>query len=122
MRRPSGLKAAALRPASCPRSTRGSVEPSASHTLAVLSHDAETMRLPSGLHDAALTLASCPWSTGGWPALSAFHPFTAFTPAETTRWPSGLHDADESTSCPLRIWGSPFPSALHTLTVLSQDV
>ena len=55
MRVPSVLKAPEKTLSSCPRRTVNSLPLAASHTRAVVSSEAVTMRVPSGLNTADLT-------------------------------------------------------------------
>ena len=98
---------------------------SASHSRAVLSSDAVTMRLPSGLN-AALITASV-WPVSGSPIclpLSASHSRAVLSKdAVTMRLPSGLNAALRTPA----VWpvsGSPIClplSASHSRAVLSED-
>ena len=68
MRVPSGEKAAERTRSSCPPSTAISAPLAASHSRAVLSHDAVTMRVPSGEKAAdAHDRSSCPLQHGDLP-------------------------------------------------------
>ena len=66
----------------------------ASHTRAVLSADAVTMRVPSGLNCALVTLSSCPASVARLLPVAASHTRAVLSSdAVTMRVPSGLNCA-----------------------------
>src|SRR5207248_659991 len=92
MRRPSGLNRALLTVEvwACRAMICTPVE--ASHTLAVLSPPAVTIRRPSGLHDAWLNPSVWPLRVSTRAPVEASHTFAVLSiKAASTRLPSGLH-------------------------------
>ena len=95
----------------------------ASHTFAVLSQLAVTIREPSGLNDAESTVPVCPLSVRTSAPLLASHTFAVLSRLPVTiREPSGLNDAElTKLVCPLSVRTSapswrptPSPSCPHS--------
>src|SRR5262245_20814526 len=95
-----------------------------SHSRAVLSADAVTMRWPSGLNAALETASSWPLRSPIGLPVSVSHSRAVLSPdAVTRRLPSGLKAALD-TSSPWPLSGSPIGllvSASHSRAVLSND-
>ena len=101
MRLPSGLNTALFRRSLWPASGSPTGSPvAASHSRAVLSLEAVTMRVPSGLNAALRTLPSARCMRPIGSPVAASHSRTVLSPdAVTTRAPSGLNAAPLTTSC-----------------------
>jgi len=90
-----GLNAAELTLFVSPWSTAKLRPEAASHTRAVASEEAVTMRVPSGLNTAELTVRVWPWSTARLrPELASHTRAVLSEEAVTMRVPSGLNAAE----------------------------
>ena len=79
----------------CPLRVRTSAPVVASHTFAVSSRLAVTIRDPSGLNDAEATASACPLRVRSSAPVVASQTFAVPSPlAVTIRDPSGLNDAE----------------------------
>src|SRR3989442_186179 len=88
---PSGLTAQPRTPRVCPCRVKRSVPVRASHTLSVLSLEAETIQVPSGLTAQLFTQCVCPLRVRHSVPRCAFHTLSILSlEAETIQVPSGL--------------------------------